>query len=62
LPEAAKEGPAIIDRLHRACQIGVKLAFSTDIVTEYKDENRAEMTWDYLALAGAQRVCPTRKF
>jgi imidazolonepropionase-like amidohydrolase len=39
---------------------GVKIGFSTDIVTEYKDESRAEMTWDYLA--GAPRVCPTPKF
>lgn len=41
-------GKAIIDRLHRAYAIGVKMAFSTDIVTDYRDENRAEMTWDYL--------------
>jgi imidazolonepropionase-like amidohydrolase len=39
---------AIIDRLQRAYKIGVKMGFSTDIVTDYKDENRAEMTWDYL--------------
>ncbi len=49
LPDANKDNAAIIDRLHRAYQVGVKIGFSTDIVTEYKDENRAEMTWDYLA-------------
>ena len=47
---------AIIDRLHRAYGIGVKIAFSTDIVTDYKDENRAEMTWDYLAVWRAAGV------
>jgi len=44
------KGAAIIDRLRRAYKIGVKIAFSTDIVTEYKGESRAEMTWDYLAV------------
>jgi imidazolonepropionase-like amidohydrolase len=34
----------------------VKLAFSTDIVTDYKDENRAQMTWDYLAVWRAAGV------
>ena len=50
IPQAKVYGPAIIDRLHRAYKIGVKMAFSTDIVTDYKDENRAQMTWDYLAV------------
>ena len=45
-----KKAAEIIDRLQRAYRIGVKIAFSTDIVTEYKGENRAEMTWDYLAV------------
>src|ERR1700723_2813280 len=49
-PGAQKVGTAIIDRLHRAYPVGVKMAFSTDIVTDYKDENRAQMTWDYLAV------------
>jgi imidazolonepropionase-like amidohydrolase len=43
-------GATIIDRLNRAYKIGVKMGFSTDIVTDYKDENRAQMTWDYLAV------------
>jgi imidazolonepropionase-like amidohydrolase len=45
----------ITDRLHRAYQIGVKSP-STDIVTEYKNENRAEMTWGYLAVWRAAGV------
>lgn len=48
-PDANEDAAKIIDRLRRAYKIGVKIVFSTDIVTEYKDENRAEMTWDYLA-------------
>ena len=53
---AEKIGAAIIDRLQRAYKVGVKLAFSTDIVTDYKDENRAQMTWDYLAVWRAAGV------
>jgi len=34
----------------------VKLAVSTDIVTDYKDEDRAQMTWDYLAVWRAAGV------
>jgi imidazolonepropionase-like amidohydrolase len=49
-------GDAIIDRLRRAYKVGVKLAFSTDIVTDYKEEDRAQMTWDYLAVWRAAGV------
>lgn len=56
VPEWKQTGAAIVDRLHRAYKIGVKIGFSTDIVTEYKDENRAEMTWDYLAVWRAAGV------
>jgi imidazolonepropionase-like amidohydrolase len=55
LPDAQKDGAMITDRLHRAYQIGVKSP-STDIVTEYKNENRAEMTWGYLAVWRAAGV------
>jgi imidazolonepropionase-like amidohydrolase len=41
-----KMSDAIVDRLRRAYKIGVKMGFSTDIVTDYKDEDRAQMTWD----------------
>jgi imidazolonepropionase-like amidohydrolase len=47
-PDWKKKAAETIDRLQRAYKIGVKIAFSTDIVTQYKSETRAEMTWDYL--------------
>ena len=53
---AASLGASIIDRLKRAYKLGVKMGFSTDIVTDYKDENRAQMTWDYLAVWRAAGV------
>jgi imidazolonepropionase-like amidohydrolase len=53
---ADKIGAAIIDRLRRAYAVGVKMGFSTDIVTDYKDEDRAQMTWDYLAVWRAAGV------
>jgi imidazolonepropionase-like amidohydrolase len=46
----AEKSAAAIDRLHRAYNIGVKMAFSTDIVTVMPGESRADMTWDYLAI------------
>jgi len=49
-------GASIVDRLKRAYKVGVKMGFSTDIVTDYKDENRAQMTWDYLAVWKAAGV------
>lgn len=55
-PNGKQLGVTIIDRLQRAYKIGVKMGFSTDIVTDYKDENRAEMTWDYLAVWRAAGV------
>lgn len=55
-PDGKALGATIIDRLRRAYKIGVKMAFSTDIVTDYQDENRAEMTWDYLAVWRAAGV------
>jgi imidazolonepropionase-like amidohydrolase len=55
-PGAKKIGADIIDRLRRAHKVGVKMGFSTDIVTDYKDEDRAAMTWDYLAVWRAAGV------
>jgi imidazolonepropionase-like amidohydrolase len=49
-PGGAEKSAAAIDRLHRAYNIGVKMAFSTDIVTAMPGESRADMTWDYLAV------------
>lgn len=53
---AQEIGAAIVDRLRRAYKVGVKIGFSTDIVTDYKDEDRAQMTWDYLAVWRAAGV------
>lgn len=47
-PEAKQLGSVIVDRLHRAYKIGVKMGFGTDIVIDLPDESRADMTWDYL--------------
>jgi imidazolonepropionase-like amidohydrolase len=41
-------GERIVDRLRRARQIGVKIAFGTDVVVELPNKNRAEMMLDYL--------------
>ncbi|MGA8143319.1 MAG: amidohydrolase family protein [Candidatus Acidiferrales bacterium] len=48
-PDGKAVSAAALDRLHRAYTIGVKLVFSTDIVTAMPNESRADMTWDYLA-------------
>jgi imidazolonepropionase-like amidohydrolase len=48
-PDGKATSAAALDRLHRAYNIGVKLVFSTDIVTAMPGESRADMTWDYLA-------------
>ncbi|HEV3253098.1 MAG TPA: amidohydrolase family protein [Candidatus Acidoferrales bacterium] len=47
-PQAKHLGAVIVDRLHRAYKIGVKMGFGTDIVIDLPDESRADMTWDYL--------------
>ncbi|MGB9243337.1 MAG: amidohydrolase family protein [Candidatus Acidiferrales bacterium] len=48
-PDGKAVSAAALDRLHRAYAIGVKMVFSTDIVTAMPGESRADMTWDYLA-------------
>ncbi|HWZ53957.1 MAG TPA: amidohydrolase family protein [Candidatus Acidoferrales bacterium] len=48
-PDGKAVSAAALDRLHRAYLIGVKLVFSTDIVSAMPGESRADMTWDYLA-------------
>ena len=57
-PDAKNFGAALIDRLRRAYKIGVKIGFSTDIVTDLPDETRADMSWDYLAVWRAAGVPP----
>lgn len=48
-PDGKAVSAAALDRLHRAYGIGVKMVFSTDIVTAMPGESRADMAWDYLA-------------
>lgn len=56
-PENAKTlANTIAGRLRRAHKIGVKMGFGTDIVVELSNENRAEMTWDYLEVWRAADV------
>jgi len=52
--EAAKE----IDRLKRAYKIGVKMAFSTDSVSNLPGKNRGDMMLDYLDMWDAAGVPP----
>jgi imidazolonepropionase-like amidohydrolase len=44
----ARLAAQIVDRLRRAYRIGVKMAFSTDIVVELPEKNRGQMALDYL--------------
>jgi imidazolonepropionase-like amidohydrolase len=55
-PDAKNFGAALVDRLRRAYRIGVKIGFSTDIVTDLPNETRADMSWDYLAVWRAAGV------
>jgi len=48
----------IIDRLGRAYKIGTKLAFGSDVVSELPNENRADMTFDYLKVWRAAGIPP----
>lgn len=58
LPEGQKWGEAIVDRLRRAYAIGVKMGFGSDIVMDFPNTTRADMTWDYLAVWKAAGVPP----
>jgi imidazolonepropionase-like amidohydrolase len=51
-------GKKIIDRLHRAYQIGVKMAFSTDTVVDLPNKTRGDMMLDYLDVWTAAGVPP----
>jgi len=48
----------IIDRLRRANNIGVKLAFGSDVVADLEGKDRAQMTLDYLEVWTAAGVPP----
>jgi imidazolonepropionase-like amidohydrolase len=50
----------IIDRLRRANQIGVKIAFGSDTVTDMPNRTRADMMLDYLAVFRAAGVTPAQ--
>jgi imidazolonepropionase-like amidohydrolase len=50
LPDPAALAPKIIDRLHRAYHIGVRLAFGTDTVIDIPGRTRADIMLDYLAV------------
>ncbi len=54
-PGGAEKSAAAIDRLHRAYNIGVKMAFSTDIVTAMPGESRAD-----IGLGLPRRLAPGR--
>ncbi|HEY3927647.1 MAG TPA: amidohydrolase family protein [Candidatus Koribacter sp.] len=58
LPNGKEWGEKIIDRLHRAYVIGVKMGFGSDIVMDFPGTTRATMTWDYLAVWKAAGVPP----
>jgi imidazolonepropionase-like amidohydrolase len=51
-------GQRIVDRLRRAHQIGVKLAYGSDVVVELPGKNRAEMMLDYLDVWTAAGIPP----
>jgi len=51
-------GEKIIDRLRRAHQIGVKMAFGSDVVADLEGKDRAQMTLDYLDVWSAAGVPP----
>ncbi|MFC2159020.1 amidohydrolase family protein, partial [Acidobacteriota bacterium] len=51
-------GEMIIDRLKRAYEIGVKLIFGTDSVSDLPGKNRGDMMLDYLAVWEAAGIPP----
>ncbi len=58
LPEPAVLAPKIIDRLKRAHQIGVRMAFGSDTVIDMPGRTRADLMFDYLAVWRAAGVPP----
>lgn len=51
-------GQRILDRLRRAHQLGVKMAFGTDVFLELPDKSRAELMLDYLDVWTAAGIPP----
>ncbi len=58
LGQAKEEAAKYVDRLKRAYKIGVKMAFSTDSVSNLPGKNRGEMMLDYLDMWDAAGVPP----
>ena len=58
LPEPAVLAPKIVDRLHRAYRVGVRMAFGTDCVIDIPGRSRADLMLDYLAVWRAAGVPP----
>jgi imidazolonepropionase-like amidohydrolase len=56
LPEPAVLAPKIIDRLKRAHQVGVRMAFGSDTVIDMPGRTRADLMFDYLAVWRAAGV------
>ena len=56
--QAKEEAAKYIDRLKRAYKIGVKMAFSTDSVSNLPGKNRGDMMLDYLDMWEAAGVPP----
>ena len=56
--QAKEEAAKSIDRLKRAFKIGVKMAFSTDSVSNLPGKNRGDMMLDYLDMWDAAGVPP----
>jgi imidazolonepropionase-like amidohydrolase len=56
LPEPQAISQSIIDRLRRADEIGVKMAFGTDVVIDLPDRNRGQMALDFLGVWEAAGV------
>lgn len=51
---------SIVDRLRRAHEIGVKMAFGPDVVVDLPGKNRGEMAMDYLNVWEAAGVPPAK--
>ncbi len=58
IKDPQKMGERILDRLRRAHQIGVKMAFGSDAVVNLPGKDRAQMTLDFLAVWTAAGIPP----
>ena len=58
IKDPQKMGERIVDRLRRAHQVGVKMAFGSDAVVDLPGKDRAQMTLDFLAVWTAAGIPP----